>query len=241
MGGVRLTLALCLAAAGVWATPVSAETESQEFDYKLTVAAYRAGERTSCDANLRRKLDDFVVWVGAYADPRGDSQSRAGGEYDLARREVLVVPSLQTASNGFVQGSVYAELGGPIHAILGYSRTNLKPYFTLTFDPNDSAQLGVGRTTTAGGRIDLFTIADVRLGTGQQDTHLLWRRRVAARDRITLDVVYKSGHTDDGGYARAVGATATFDFPRWSVRAAYDPYVNFSRDTMVRLGIGWRF
>jgi hypothetical protein len=54
-----------------------------------------------------------------------------------------VVPSLQLASNGFVQGSVYSELGGPLHAILGYSRTNLRPYDTLTFDPNDSAQLGI--------------------------------------------------------------------------------------------------
>ena len=45
----------------------------------------------------------------------------------------------------------------------------------------------------------------------------------------------------DGSYVRAAGATVTLDFPRWSVRAAYDPYMNFTRDAMVRLGVAWRF
>ena len=236
-----LVAGVCLAVPGLRAAEAPAADETEGRKYKLTVAAYRADGDTSYDANLRRRHGDFVAWIGGYADPRGDDQGRAGGEYDLERPRALLVPSLQLASNGFVQGSVYAELGGATHAIVGYSRTNLKPYFTLTFDPNDSVQLGAGRTTRDGGRIDLFTIADVRLGTGQQDTHLQWRRGLRRGDRVTLDVVYKSGHTDEGIYVRAVGATATYDRPRWSLRLAYDPHVNFGRDAMARLGVAWRF
>ena len=81
----------------------------------------------------------------------------------------------------------------------------------------------------------------MRLGTSQQDTHVVWRRPLSGGDRITLDAVYKSGHADDGTYARAAGLTVTFDWPRWAVRAAYDPHVNFGADTMIRLGVAWRF
>jgi hypothetical protein len=208
---------------------------------KLTVAVYRADGDTSYDVNLRRKFGDFVAWLGGYYDPSGPSQARAGAEYDFQRDRALVVPSLQLASNGFVQVSVYTELGGPMHAILGYSRTNLKFYATLTFDPNDSAQLGLGRVFGDAGRIDLFTIADVRLGTRQQNTHLIWRRPFGEGNRVTLDFLYKSGHTDSGPFIRALGATLTLDRPRWFVRMAYDPYANFGSSAMVRLGGGVRF
>ena len=208
---------------------------------KLTFAVYRAAGQTSYDANVRRKFGDFVAWIGGYYDPHGPSQARAGAEYDLERNRVLVVPSLQLASNGFVQVSVYAELGGTTHAIVGYSRTNLKEYDTITFDPNDSAQLGVGRILRDGGRIDLFTIVDVRLGTHQQNTHVIWRQPFGRGNRATLDALYKSGNADSGAFVRGVGVTLTIDRPRWFVRLAYDPYVNFSADTMVRLGGGVRF
>jgi hypothetical protein len=208
---------------------------------KLTLAAYRAAGDTSYDVNLRRKFNAFVAWLGGFYDPNGPSQARAGAEYDFDREHVLAVPSLQLASNGFVQGSVYSELGGATHAILGYSRTNLRPYATLTFDPNDSAQLGIGRVFRDFGRIDLFTIADVRLGTGQQNTHLIWRRPFGRGNRVTLDLLYKSGHADTGLFVRGAGATLTFDWPRWFLRWAYDPYANFSAYTMVRIGGGIRF
>lgn len=151
------------------------------------------------------------------------------------------MPSVQLASNGFVQGSVYSELGGATRAILGYSRTNLRPHATLTFDPNDSAQLGIGRILRDAGRVDLFTIADVRLGTGQQNTHLIWRRPFGRGKRLTLDVLYKSGHADSGAFVRGGGATLTLDWPRWFLRWAYDPDVNFSAYMMVRIGGGIRF
>ena len=236
IAGLALSAALAALADATTLAP-----EHQEKDYKLTVAVYRAAGDTSYDANLRGKFGDFVAWVGGYDDPRGGDQARVGADYDLERLRALVVPSLQLASNGFVQGAVYAELGGRTHAIVGYSRTNLKPYFTLAFDPNDSVQLGAGRVTRHGGRIDVFTIADIRLGTAQQDTHLFWRRMIPHANRITVDLVYKSGHTDDGEFVRGMGVTGTFDRPRWFIRAAYDPHVNFTPDTMVRLGGGWRF
>ena len=221
------------------ATPVM-ESATEPLD-KLTLAAYRAAGETTYDVNLRRKFGDFVAWLGGFYDPQGESQARTGAEYDFDRERVLAVPSLQLASNGFVQGSVYSELGGATHAIVGYSRTNLRPYATLTFDPNDSAQLGVGRVMGDAGRIDVFTIADIRLGTGQQNTHLIWRRPVRQGYRVTLDLLYKSGHADSGVFVRGEGATLTFDWPRWFLRWAYDPYANFGSYTMVRVGGGVRF
>jgi hypothetical protein len=208
---------------------------------KLTLAVYRADGDTSYDVNVRRKFGEFVAWLGGFYDPMGPSQARVGAEYDFGRERALAVPSLQLASNGFIQGSVYSELGGTTHAIVGYSRTNLRPYATLTFDPNDSAQLGIGRIFRDAGRIDLFTIADIRLGTGQQNTHLIWRRLFPRGDRVTLDILYKSGHADSGDFVRGAGATLTFDWPRWFLRWAYDPYANFSAYTMVRIGGGFRF
>lgn len=238
----------CLAAIGIGVVALAARAEanppqvaeSEALD-KLTVAAYRAAGDTSYDVNLRRKFGDFVAWVGGYVDPKGPDQARAGAEYDLDRGRILAIPSLQLASNGFVQGSVYAEIGGATHAIVGYSRTNLRAYATLTFDPNDAAQLGVGRIFGDAGRLDVFTIVDTRLGTGQQNTHVIWRRSFGRGDRVTLDVLYKSGHADSGAYVRGAGVTLTFDRPRWFVRWAYDPYANFTTFTMVRIGGGVRF
>lgn len=209
--------------------------------WKATLSLYQLPDDHSYDANLRYKTDSYAAWVGAYRDSgSGDDQLRLGAEYDYQRGEALVVPSLQVATHGLVAASVYGELGGRWFAIVGASRTNLRPFFNLTFDPNESVQLGLGHAIGTHDRLTAYSIPDVRLHTGQQNTHVIWRHR-AGGHRLTLDGLYKSGRIDDGSHVRAFGGTATYDFPRWFVRLAYDPYANFGLVDMWRFSGGWRF
>ena len=129
---------------------------------------------------------------------------------------------------------------GP-YAIAGYSQTNLKPFNDLFFDPSESLQLGLGRKLNNYDKLYGYVIFDVRLHTHQQDTHLVWRHRVNAKNGITFDLVYKSGRGDDGAYLRNAGLGVYYDRPRWFWKAYYDPNVNFSRQDMVRLGAGLKF
>ena len=138
-------------------------------------------------------------------------------------------------------GQLYAEAGQTVYLIAGASRTNLKDYNNLTFDPNEALQLGAGWHVDRRTLLNAYSIFDVRLHTGQQNTHLVVRRYLDHEHRLTVDVVYKSGHTDEGEFVRALGATATWDWARTFLRLAYDPYSNFSSETMWRLGGGVRF
>jgi hypothetical protein len=138
-------------------------------------------------------------------------------------------------------GSFYSEFGTKYYGIFGYSRTNLRPFTNLTFDPNDSVQIGIGRKISSYDKLYAFSIIDVRLHTHQQDTHVLWRHRLDDNNGITFDALYKSGNTDEHKYIHAVGIGIYYDRPTWFWKAYYDPYVNFTQHTMVRLGIGLKF
>jgi len=111
----------------------------------------------------------------------------------------------------------------------------------LTFDPNDALVFGAGVHLSHFDKIYAFSVVDVRLGTDQQDTHLLYRRRLDPTSGITMDLVFKSGHLDDGDYVRGFGIGVYFDRPTWFLRAAFDPWVNFTPENMVRLGGGLKF
>ncbi len=132
-------------------------------------------------------------------------------------------------------------LGRGTYLIAGVSRTNLKPFYSLSWDPNESVQLGAGRHLGAYDKFYAFTIFDVRLHTGQQDTHVLYRRELTAKLGVTVDGLYKSGHTDSGRFVKAVGVGFYVDGPRWLAKAYYDPYVNFSNVDMFRLAVGAKF
>lgn len=209
--------------------------------WKLTLGLYRTGTDWSGDLNLRGSSGDFNFWLGGYAAGGGEGVGRIGGEWAYKAETLRFTPTLAVATNGLVSGQLYAEVGRSIYLIAGASRTNLRDYFNLTFDPNESLQLGAGVHVDARTLLAAYSIFDVRLHTGQQNTHLVVRRYLSHEHRLTVDVVYKSGHTDEREFVRGLGATVTWDWARFFLRAAYDPYANFTASTMVRAGGGVRF
>jgi hypothetical protein len=209
--------------------------------WKLTFSVYRSGTDWSGDLNLRGSSGDFNFWLGGYAAGSGDGVARIGGEWAYKSETLRVTPTLAVATNGLVAGQLYAEIGQSAYLIAGASRTNLKDYYNLTFDPNESLQLGAGLHLDASTLLNVYSIFDIRLHTGQQNTHFVFRHYVSHEQRLTVDIVYKSGHTDEDELVRAIGATVTWDWARFFVRAAYDPYASFTGETMVRLGAGLRF
>lgn len=211
-----------------------------EQGWKATFAAYSVDDHLSGDINLRRKLGAFDVWLGAYLSRTDGNSVRVGADWTFESRWFRATPAVALTSDGFVGGQVYTEIGPGPYLIAGYSQTNEKPYFNLTFDPNESVQLGAG-AKLGKDWVSASTIFDVRLGTGQQDTHVTWRRWLEGGHRLTLDAVYKSGHTDGGEFVRGAGLTVTYDWAWYFVRVAYDPYVNFTDDAMWRLAAGLRF
>jgi hypothetical protein len=215
--------------------------KSDDLLYKATVTGYAADHDQDFDFNLRRRIGPAVAWAGVFLDRHGPGQGRIGAEYDVQHEGVLVVPTLNLGTNGLVAGSLYSELGRRVYAIAGYAVTNLKPFYNLSFDPNDSVQVGLGWHVSTFDRLVAFSILDVRLHTRQQDTHVLWRHKLSPRDGITFDGLFKSGRTDAGTYVRAFGLGVYYDRPRAFFKAYWDPYVNFSNDNMLRMGAGLKF
>lgn len=210
--------------------------------FKATAANYHYRDGyDGQDVNLRWRGHDSNAWVGGYNDPVFGGQLRTGFDTSIALGgSAALQPSLQLASRGFVGGSVNLQVGDPWYGLIGWGRTNLKPYFNLNFDPNDAITAGLGWHGDNGRALSLTLISDDRLHTGQKDWHLTGRWPVASALRLTLDVLRKTG-TGDGGPVRAWGWSSTLDWPTWFVRVARDPKQNFSTQDAMRVALGWRF
>lgn len=221
---------------------VSKAEENDVRPYKFSIAEYRYSDGSAGhDVNLRWRRNDTNVWIGAYRDPIFGTQTRTGFDSSISLGgSLLAQPSLQVASHGFVGGSVNLQIGEPWFAVIGWARTNLKPYFNLNFDPNDAVTVGVGWHGEHDRTLSLTLIADDRLHTGQKDWHLYGRWPVSEDLRITFDLLRKTGE-GDGGPVRAWGWSATVDFPTWFVRLSRDPKQNFSTLDATRLAVGIRF
>ncbi|MGH9759819.1 MAG: hypothetical protein ACREAC_03140 [Blastocatellia bacterium] len=215
--------------------------KADDLKNKLTFATYFSAGDKIYDLNMRHQFGHLVTWIAGYYDPQGIKQGRVGAEYDFQNNWLLFIPTFEVGTNGAVAGQLYAELGAKNYAIVGYSETNLKDFFDLFFDPSESVQLGAGRKLSDYDRIYGYVIFDVRLHTHQQDTHILWRRKLNSKNGITFDALYKSGYTDEGKYIRAGGFGVYYDRPHWFWKLYYDQNVNFTRFTMVRAGIGLKF
>jgi hypothetical protein len=236
LGAVSVCVTTCLVS-----TAVSAQTE-ENYQGKVTFGVYTAGGQNTVDVNARYSAGDWTGWLGWYG-PHSEigSQARAGLEYDMRRRRLLLIPMIQAASQSFVGGSLYSEIGGTVYAIAGVSRTNLKPYVNLNFDPNESWQLGIGTHFGRGDSAAAFTVWDNRLHTGQQNTHFVVRHYFEGPHRITFDASYKSGREDSGEFVRGMAIATEVDLHRWFVKVARDAHVNFTPATMWRFGGGMRF
>jgi hypothetical protein len=215
---------------------------ADEFKSKLTLGIYFTPGDRAYDLNLRHQFGSFTAWIAGFYDPKSNKLMRVGAQYDYKKAWFHFVPTLEVSTTKAVAGSLYSELGsGKTFAIAGVSRTNLKPFFDLFWDPGDSVQLGIGHKISSYDRISAFTIFDVRLHTQQQNTHVVWRHKLNANNGITFDGLFKSGHTDSGEFIHRVGIGVYYDRPKWFWKLYYDPRANFSSRTMVRTGIGMKF
>jgi hypothetical protein len=218
----------------------------EEPSAKLTVGHYRyrgggLEAYSGQDVNLRWRVREANAWVGVYRDRVFGSQTRAGVDTSLDLVDgVSLQPSLQAATRGFLGGSVNLTAGRTWYALVGWGRTNLKPYFNLNFDPNDAVTAGVGWRGEGGRNLMAYVVADDRLGTRQRSTHLFMRWPMSEGLRLTLDLTRKTGRGDDGE-VNARGLTATLDWPTWFVRLGRDPRQNFTAQDATRVAAGVRF
>ncbi|RYZ03821.1 MAG: hypothetical protein EOO24_13490 [Comamonadaceae bacterium] len=227
-------------------TAQAADDEKQdEPPWKFTVGRYGlsgGGEpaSTALDLNLRNTSSLGNAWIGWYGENRdGPHQWRAGWDNKFQAGPVSVQPSVQIASGGFRGGSLYGEVGQDWFAGLGFGRTNLQPYINLNFDPNDMVMLQGGRRWD-GNTATVLLVADNRQNPDQRHLHFNWKAERPGKEKLTLDLLAKRGLVD-GELIRRIGFSATYDWPRWSLRAAWDPKVNFTARDMVRLSVAAKF
>ncbi len=213
---------------------------ADDFASKLTIGVYSEGPDTVYDLNLRHQTGNWTNWIGTFVTAERHVQGRIGSQYNWQHDPVLVQASLQTGTTHFLVGQLYSELGGgEWFGIGGYSRTNLREQNDLTFDPNDSGQIGAG-FRRGNDRVAVYTIRDIRLHTRQQHTHAIWRRRLTPTTAVTFDSIYISGLTDSGRFVHTAGGGIYVDHA-WFAKLYYDPTGNFSDRRQVRLSFGKKF
>ena len=215
---------------------------ADEFKSKLTLGIYFTSGARAYDLNLRHQFGPLTAWIAGFYDPQSNKLIRVGAQYDYKKGWLHIVPSLEVSTTRAMAGSLSSELGsGKTVVLAGVSRTNLRPFFDLFWDPGDSVQLGIAHRLSSYDRISAFTIFDVRLHTKQQNTHVLWRHKLNRNNGITVDGLFKSGRTESGEFIHDVGIGVYYDRPKWFWKLYYDPHVNFTDRTMVRTGIGLKF
>ena len=209
--------------------------------FKFTLGWYRfSGDADGVDANLRHTSDLGNVWIGFFRLPDEQvHQWRTGWDRSFGK-DVRFSPSIQFASGGFVGGSAQVEIGAPWFAAVGLGRTNLKPYYNLNFDPNDSYLLSAGRRDESGQLFAIQYVRDNRENPDQRHLHFLYRQPLADGQRLTVDALYKKGFVEDEMIKRW-GLTITYDWPRVFVRLARDPKTNFTPVDAWRFSVGTRF
>jgi hypothetical protein len=214
---------------------------ADETHFKLTAADYAtAGKTVGADWNLRYSGSPGNAWLGYYRDRVAGAGQWRGGWDSSFGDSVRVAPSVQVAAGGFVGGSLQFETGAPYFIGAGFGRTNLRPYWNLNFDPNDSWLLSAGYRGDAGQSLTTQYVRDNRQNPDQRHLHVVYRQPLAGGERLTVDLLHKQGLVD-GVEIRRWGLALTYDWPRFFVRLAYDPKVNFTPDDMLRVSLGTRF
>ncbi len=236
-----------LGISGVYAdTATSGETgvvTADSWAFKLTPSYYvTTHEKDATDLNLRANHGPHAIWLGHYQRSSEFEQTRTGYEYTAQIPFGQLVPSLQLASHGFVGGSINAQIGDLIYALLGFGRTNTRDYYNLNFDPNDSVVYGFGTRLLPKSTLSLFTVKDNRLHTGQIVTHAVWRMLPDDHQRWTVDLSSKHGRaTADDESVSGKALSVTYDYRDIFFRLAQDRKVNFTTEDQTRLSVGLRF
>jgi hypothetical protein len=209
--------------------------------FKLTVGGHHFSESgNAIDVNLRHSSVQGTTWLGYFDSSGLDAHQFRGGWEHSFGDTIRFLPSIQAASGGFVGGSINLETGNTWFIGAGFGRTNLRPYFNLNYDPNDAWSLSGGYRAAEGVSYAVSYTRDNRENPDQQHFHMVYKTPINDRDRATFDVLFKRGLVN-GDTINKVGVTATYDWPRFFVRLAYDPNTNFTPDNVVRVSIGSRF
>jgi hypothetical protein len=227
--------------AAAMAEPVAVTADFWTF--KFTPSWYATtNTKDAFDLNLRANQGPHAVWIGHYQRDSEFEQTRIGYEYTAQLGFVQLVPSLQLATHDFAGGSINAQVGDGLFALLGYGYTNAQDYYNLNFDPNDAVTYGFGTTLLPKSTLSLFSIRDNRLNTEQMVVHAVWRMLPDDHQRWTLDVSSKHGRAtphDESISGNAV--TVTYDNRDIFFRLAKDWKVNFSTEDQTRFTAGLRF
>jgi len=240
-GLMTLSTAALLACAGAHAAD-----EPNVIQYKPSVGMHHFSSRdmsskSAVDVNLRGSSEWGNAWVGVYRSPTDEfTQTRLGWDNTYEKFGLKFQPSLQMATGGFWGGSLGAEYGDAFFVGAGIGRTNLRNYFNLNFDPNDAWTMSTGYRWSPQNFLSLQVVRDNRLNPDQQHAHLLYRRHFADKQRLIVDMLYKSG-TTQGEYIRRRGLMLGYDWGDVGLRIAYDPRVNFSNYDMTRITLSKRF
>jgi hypothetical protein len=216
---------------------------SETWAYKLTPSYYvTTHEKDATDINLRANNGPHALWLGYYRRGNEFEQFRTGYEYTVQLPWVQVVPSLQLASHGFAGGSINAQIGDSVYALIGLGRTNTRDYYNLNFDPNDALTFGLGTRLLPGSNLSLFAVKDDRLHTGQMVTHLVWRYLPDDHQRWTVDLSSKHGRPSAVDESVSGGAmSVTYDFRDVFLHLVRDRKVNFTSEDQTRVSLGFRF
>ena len=207
--------------------------------YQLSGGGLPSG--TSLDLNLRATGSFGNAWIGQYRSPvLAITQTRIGWDRSFKAGAFRFVPSLEVATGGYVGTSAYLETGETWYGGAGLGRTNLQNFVNLNFDPGDAWTLAGGYRWTDNTSLGLLVVRDNRLNPDQQNVHLTYRTPIAGDNRLTLDLLNKRGLVA-GVPIQRTGFSVGYDWPRFFVRLAVDPLVNFTTQDMVRLSIGTRF
>jgi len=211
--------------------------------FKLTPAWYDNSDGNDAwDVNLRADVGDQKAWLGQYQDQQHFRQTRAGYEYDPDFGWVNLSLSAQAATRGFLGGSAQANVGGDTYVIVGFGRTNLKPYYNLNFDPNDAITLGFGSNVLLPhGEMSLYQVRDDRLHTQQRVTHALLKYHLSELSRLTVDANYKHGLADDRAMVHGYGLALEYDYRQVFCKLARERAVNFTHVQQTRVAVGLRF